>query len=235
MKRWASGRLGELKKEKLCGFVFKSGSPSSGLEGVKVFAPGGVATHRGSGIFARALMAALPLLPVADEEHLRDPEARRGFIKRVYVYHRWRELTQQRRSINRLVDFHQRHEYLIMAHSPERLRLLDELLAGQADEGAVNLYHSYGSLLMEALKFKSTVRKNNRVLQLSIRRLEPLLTSGEQKELRRTVGDYNRSVVPLVVPVTLISYFARKYDDRFLKGQLYINPGPAEMMLENHA
>ena len=36
MTAWAERRMRELEKENLCGFIFKSDSPSSGLERVKV-------------------------------------------------------------------------------------------------------------------------------------------------------------------------------------------------------
>ena len=37
-------------------------------------------------MFAQALMAAMPDLPVEDEERLRDPEARASFMARVTGY-----------------------------------------------------------------------------------------------------------------------------------------------------
>ena len=54
MQQWAQGRLGELEKEDLCGFIFKSRSPSSGMRGVKVYNPSGIPSTSGVGIFARA-------------------------------------------------------------------------------------------------------------------------------------------------------------------------------------
>jgi hypothetical protein len=40
----------------------------------------------GSGLFAAALMAAFPGLPVEDEEQLRDPAALAAFLDRVTTY-----------------------------------------------------------------------------------------------------------------------------------------------------
>ena len=37
MLNWAQKRVTELEKENLCGFIFKSKSPSSGMERVKVY------------------------------------------------------------------------------------------------------------------------------------------------------------------------------------------------------
>jgi len=39
MRTWAERKLGEIEKLDLCGFIFKSRSPSSGMRGVKVYRP----------------------------------------------------------------------------------------------------------------------------------------------------------------------------------------------------
>lgn len=48
MTAWAERRVRELEKENLCGFIFKSDSPSSGLLRVKVYNAKGMAEKRGS-------------------------------------------------------------------------------------------------------------------------------------------------------------------------------------------
>jgi uncharacterized protein YbbK (DUF523 family) len=80
MKRWAQGRLSRLEKEDLCGFVFKSRSPSSGMRDVKVFAPSGMPSNKGIGIFAAEVMRQLPIMPVEDEVRMHDPVLRENFI-----------------------------------------------------------------------------------------------------------------------------------------------------------
>jgi len=49
---WARKRVVELEAENLCGFIFKSDSPSSGMERVKVYNEKGMAVKTGIGIFA---------------------------------------------------------------------------------------------------------------------------------------------------------------------------------------
>lgn len=85
MIAWARKRVIELEKEGLCGFIFKSRSPSSGMERVKVYDEQGIAVNEGVGIFARVFMEHFPLLPVEDEERLRDPEIRKSFIERIFT------------------------------------------------------------------------------------------------------------------------------------------------------
>ena len=84
MKVWATVRLDALEREGLCGFVFKSRSPSCGLRQIKVYPrEGGVPSAAGGGIFARAFMERFPLLPVADEDRLSNPALCASFIERL--------------------------------------------------------------------------------------------------------------------------------------------------------
>ena len=51
------GYASDLEKENLCGFVFKSKSPSSGMERVRLYDRNGVPNKNGVGLFARSVPA----------------------------------------------------------------------------------------------------------------------------------------------------------------------------------
>lgn len=92
MTSWSARRTAELASEGLCGFIFKSKSPSSGMERVKVYNDQGNFEKKGVGLFARAMMDRFPLLPVEDDERLRDVRLREDFIERVFEEHRRQQL-----------------------------------------------------------------------------------------------------------------------------------------------
>lgn len=73
-------RLRELRRQEIAGYVFKSRSPSCGIRGIR---GGG-----GRGLFAAAILEALPGLPVADEEQLATRAACEKFLERVRAYAR---------------------------------------------------------------------------------------------------------------------------------------------------
>ena len=50
MMKWANKRVIELEREELCGFIFKSNSPSSGMERVKVYGEKGMPVKKGRGV-----------------------------------------------------------------------------------------------------------------------------------------------------------------------------------------
>ena len=85
MLSWAGRRVVELEKEDLCGFIFKSDSPSSGMERVKVYNEKGMPEKRGVGLFAKAFMEHFPLIPVEEEGRLHDPKLRENFIECIFI------------------------------------------------------------------------------------------------------------------------------------------------------
>jgi uncharacterized protein YbbK (DUF523 family) len=86
MDAWARDRIALLAAERISGFVLKARSPSCGPAGVVVHDGRGNARPTGRGLFAEALAAAIPGLPLTDEEALDDTQTRAAFIERVLEF-----------------------------------------------------------------------------------------------------------------------------------------------------
>lgn len=56
----------------------------------------------------------------------------------------------------------------------------------------------------------------------------------EKAELLEIIDLYSRELVPLIVPITLINHYIRKYNQPYLQDQYYLNPHPIELQLRNH-
>jgi len=234
MLEWAGRRVKELEREGLCGFIFKSRSPSSGLKGVKVYTEAGMPSHRGVGLFARAFTERFPLMPVEDDGRLQDPTLRENFIERIFAFKRWREFEGRGGSLRDLVDFHTDHKLLILSHSPRHYSSLRKLVAQGKKYGLERLRSEYLKLLMEGLGLIATVKKNTNVLQHMMGYFKRQLSADEKQELSEVIQSYHDSLAPLIVPIVLIQHYVRKYGEPYLKRQLYLKPHPAEMMLRNH-
>ncbi len=233
---WARKRVGELEQEGLCGFIFKSKSPSSGMERVKVYPESGQGTPvlRGVGLFARVFMEHFPLLPVEDEGRLHDPDLRENFIERLFVWRRWREFLAAGPSVGGLVAFHTRHKLLILAHSPGHYRELGRLVAQAREMPVPALCDHYQSRLMDALRLKATPKKNTNVLHHLMGYFKRDLSPDEKQELLEVIDNYHQGYVPLIVPVTLVNHYVRKYHPPYLTDQVYLHPHPMELQLRNH-
>jgi len=234
MVQWAQRRVVELEEEDLCGFIFKSNSPSSGMERVRVYDEKGIAIKKGVGMFARIFMDHFPLLPVEDEGRLYDPKIRENFIERIFAFKRWRELLAQKESRRNVVNFHTRHKLLILSHSPRHYQEMGRLVAHTRDLPLKDLYLRYQTLLMESFRLKTTPKKNANVLQHMMGYFRKQLSSDEKKELLEVIDHYRKGHSPLIVPITLMNHYARKYDQPYLKEQYYFNPHPIELQLRNH-
>jgi len=234
MGSWARGRLEELAAEDLCGFIFKGGSPSSGMERVKVYDANGMPAKTGRGIFARAFMERFPGIPVEEDGRLHDMRLRENFIERIFALKRWRDALGRGRSVGNLVDFHTRNKLLCLSHSPSHYREMGKLVARGKALPAERLYEEYERLLMEALALKATPKKHANVLQHMMGYFKKDLTPDEKQELLEVIDQCRRELVPLIVPITLMNHYVRKYGQEYLAGQTYLNPHPLDLRLRNH-
>jgi uncharacterized protein YbgA (DUF1722 family)/uncharacterized protein YbbK (DUF523 family) len=235
MVAWARGRVKELEEENLCGFIFKSDSPSSGMERVKVYTDKGMPEKKGKGIFASIFMEHFPLIPVEEEGRLHDPKLRENFIESIFTLMRWRELLSQGKSVRNLVAFHTQNKMLLFSHSEKHHRMMGKLVAAGKSAPANELYEKYETLLMEALKLKTTIKKNTNVLQHMMGYFKQQLSSDEKQEMLEVIGEYRKGYIPLIVPVTLLNHYVRKYKEPYLVQQTYLNPHPIALQLRNHA
>ena len=234
MLTWARERVTELENEDLCGFIFKSNSPSSGMERVKVYNHNGMPVKKGRGIFAGVFMDHFPLIPVDEDGRLHDPKLRENFIERIFTLRRWREIISDKKTLGNLVEFHTRQKLLILSHSEKHYRLMGKLVARGKQTPNESLYREYEILLTEALRLKTTVKKNTNVLMHMLGYFKKKLVADEKKELLEIIDQYHSGYVPLIVPITLINHFVRKYKQPYLKDQTYLNPHPVALQLRNH-
>jgi uncharacterized protein YbgA (DUF1722 family)/uncharacterized protein YbbK (DUF523 family) len=234
MLAFCAEKVRELESADLGGFIFKKGSPSSGLFRVTVYGPTGTPARNGSGLFAAAVARHLPLLPMEEEGRLNDPNIRENFIERVFSYRRWKDFLRCRPGLGELVEFHTRHKLLVMSHSTQIYREMGSLVAHGREMKREELLQHYEELLMKALALYATAKKNTNVLMHIMGYFKKELSPAEKAELLEIIGQYHDRLVPLLVPLTLLKHYATKYDKAYLKQQVYLAPHPVELMLRNH-
>jgi len=235
MQKWGQNKLNELEDLHLSGYIFKSRSPSSGMERIKIYNDQGNPVDYGSGIWARMFMDHFPLLPVEDEGRLNDPGLREHFIERVFVLWRWQELEGKYSNINDLIDFHTRHKFLILAHSPQLYSEMGYYVANIKEKPRDHIFSGYFQLLDQAMRIKTSVGKHINVLYHLLGFFKDKLESDEKQEIIEIIEHYRKGNFPLIVPITLINHFVRKYQETYLQNQLYLQPHPIELKLRNQA
>jgi uncharacterized protein YbgA (DUF1722 family) len=234
LETMTTNRIEELKELDLSGYVFKKGSPSCGIERVRIYNEHGKPSRTGVGLFARAFIEQFPLIPVEEEGRLCDPTLRENFIERVFCYRRWQDLVQSGVTRQALVQFHTIHKYLLLAHHPQQCEVLGRLIGQAHQYRPKELAHLYGELFMKALAVKATVRKHVNVLQHILGYFKERLGAHEKAELLGVIDDYHHMLTPLIVPLTLIKHYVQIFDVGYLLDQVYLNPHPRELMLRDH-
>ncbi len=228
MTRYARKRSRELAKRGVCGYIFKSRSPSCGVVRIPVSAQNGKTTAQGRGLFADAFMRRHSLVPVEDEDRLQDARMRENFITRVFAYHRLSQLFNHRISRKTLAEFHQAHKCLLMAHSRKHEAALAKLIERAHRWSPAQWKTRYAEQFMQALTFKTTTRKNAVVLNYMLGVLKKSLSEAETQNVIQAIESYRNGSASLIKPVTLIKRLARTHKIDNLANQAYLNPHPPE-------
>ena len=241
MHRYSKKRSIELAAMGVCGYLFKSRSPSCGIAGIPVRSQNGTIANRGRGLLADLFMQKNPLVPVEDEERLQDAPVRENFITRVFAYHRLTVLLSGRLSHRKLLEFHTTYQFLLLSHSRKHYDALEKMLLGA---GPIQLKHfcltvpltsparvlkspaavrrlmrRYAETFMQALTYQPTVRKNADALKHMLRFFGKPLTEAERKRVVEGIEGYCNGSTTLTKVVTLIKRYARKYKIDTLAGQ----------------
>jgi uncharacterized protein YbgA (DUF1722 family)/uncharacterized protein YbbK (DUF523 family) len=234
MNAYSRKRVAARDLRDLSGYILKKDSPSCGMERVKVYGNSGMPHKSGRGLFAMRLLRQFPLLPIEEEGRLNDAAIRENFIERVFAYHSLQGLFKGRFSAGKIVRFHTINKYLLLSHSPKLYRELGALVAAVKKHAPDSFREAYGRLYMDALAVKTTARKNVNVLQHILGFMKKDLPADDKKYILDIIEDYRQGLVPLVVPISLIKNFIRKYDVTYIADQTYLNPHPKQLMLRNH-
>ena len=214
----------------LSGYIFMHNSPSCGLMRVKVYpGPDAPARRDATGIYAKTITTALPNLPVEDAGRLFDAVLRENFVTRTFAYAHWC-LVRKDISAAKLVAFHSRYKYLLMAHSTAAYqaagRLLSDLKAEveqRADE--------YIGLLMQGLKQPATRKGHANVMSHLQGYLKKHIDSASRRELDTLISAYRVGEQPLLAPLALLKHHFRRFPDEYILNQSYLEPHPSQAAL----
>lgn len=217
-----------------CGYILKKGSPSCGMERVKIYSEQGMPVGKGAGIFAATLMERQPLMPIEEEGRLMDPVLRENFIERVFVYHRWQQLIDEGLTAAALVEFHTEHKLSIMAHDEVRYRALGRVVARAGTGSVEETAAEYVAELMAALRRPATRKRHANVLMHVLGYIKQHMDAEDKRELLELIDEYRLGRVPLIVPITLLKHHLRRYPEPYIDRQHYLNPHPRELMLRNN-
>jgi uncharacterized protein YbgA (DUF1722 family)/uncharacterized protein YbbK (DUF523 family) len=218
----------------LCGYILVKGSPSCGYGRVKRYSPEGELLARDQhGIFAAALAALDPLLPLEDDGRLNDPGLRESFATRACAYHEWKALTRQGLTAHGLVEFYSRYKYLVMAHHIPSYKSLGPMLAHAGRRPLDELAAAWIGALMAALTQRATRRSHSNVLFHIAGYLKRRITAVQRRQLNVLIEEYRTGKIPLSVPINLLKQHFAEHPNAYINGQVFLDPYPEGLRVRN--
>lgn len=208
----------------LCGYLFKSRSPSCGLRDVQVTGE----RRPGAGVYAFEIVRREPLLPVTDESDLDDLEARENFIRLVLAFAQIRALLAAPTTAG-LIAFHTNYKYLLLAHSTVAYRNLGRVVAAADRRNFRRHASEYATLFMRTMAHKPTIARHANVLQHMAGFLRTCLNARQRANLADSIEAFRLGRVPRAILLARIRGYLRKHPDEWLARQVYLDPLPISL------
>jgi uncharacterized protein YbgA (DUF1722 family) len=178
-------------------------------------------------------MEAYPLLPVEESSRLADAMLRKNTIRRVFAYHNWQQLQQQRLSYHAIIEFHVSYKYCLIVHSPVRYIELEPMLADAGKQDVTDLGERYFTLLMTELSSLASRKTHTNLFMHLQGYLKKVLSAQEKQEVSKIIDQYPTAQVPLIVPITILKHHFTNHPDLYIAKQAYLQPYPEDLSLRN--
>lgn len=226
--------LHKLESKSLCGIVFKSKSPSCGMKSAKLYLENGYCEGKEDGIFMHLCRERFPLLPMEEEGRLEDAWLRENFVMQIFAYDAYERFKASNPSLGDLVRFHTIHKFMIQSKDEILYRELGNIVANRSEHSLETLLSMYELGFKTAIARKSSIKKTRNVLEHLAGFFKNELTKGEKETLHTQIDDYASKIIPLIVPVSTIHLYAKKYNTEYLLEQSFLNPYPKTLSLRSH-
>lgn len=234
MQSHSERRVAQIAEMGLSGFVLKAGSPSCGMERVRVYDEKGCPRKDGTGMFAEVLKARLPLLPIEEDGRLNDARLRENFVERVFGFSRVTQLFEPGWSVSDLVAFHASEKLLLQAHDPSRARSLGRLVARAKTADRDEVQTAYREGFVRALERLPSPRAHANVLQYILGFFRRHLVGDDRREILQLIEEFRKGLVPIVVPLALVRHHIRRLGIDYLATQSYLEPHPRPLALRSY-
>ncbi|MDE0857338.1 MAG: DUF523 and DUF1722 domain-containing protein [Candidatus Poseidoniaceae archaeon] len=223
-----------LTKAGICGFVFKSGSASCGLERIKVTEEGQIeASNDGTGLFALVFTTLNPHIPVIEEVSLSDPLQAEHFLARVEFFSLWLEEARGGWTANKIAQFHDSNKLFFISRSPNAKRNLGRLIAQAFDRGdhPENVAFEYMAAAQKSLNVLTKPGPIAHAMERVLGRISPSLSGDERQELLGVINEYRRGLQPRSAPLTLLRTHVRNCGMDNETHARFITPTPLRLDL----
>jgi len=224
--------LENIAMHNLRAIIFKSKSPTCGIGSAKVYLDNGFAAGKEDGVFVAMCKEKFPLLPMEEEGRLCDAWLRENFVMQLFSYDSF-ETFKLGASMNDLVEFHRVNKFMLQSKNERLYRELGKLVGNHEKKSFAETLGEYEFLFKTAIAKKSSKGKTRNVLEHMAGFLKNFLDSEEKEMLHEQIDDFAAQIIPLILPLSTLKLYAKKYKVNYLLEQTFLSPYPKELALRS--
>lgn len=183
-------------------------------------------------VFASKIKEKYPLLPLKKEGKLADEWLRENFLMQVFAYKNLFEFLKSNPKINDLVLFHTSYKYLIYSKSHIAYKELGNIVANHKKDELSKILADYKLLFLKTIYKKATVSNTYNVLMHIFGYFKKFITSKEKSEILESIQEFKDGMIPLIAVIKIFNLYTKKFNIKYLKEQVFLNPYPKELALK---
>ena len=215
------------------GIIFKSKSPSCGMGSSKAYLENGFREGKIDGMFVDLCKKRFPFIPMEEEGRLEDDWLRENFIMQIFAYDAIQKLKITASSMSDLVLFHTKNKFMLQAKDEKLYRQMGKLVGNHEQKSFEEIFAEYELMFKMAIAKKSSSKRDRNVLEHMTGFFKNELSSVEKEMLHEQIKEYAEKIVPIIVPLSTIHLYAKKYNTKYLLDQTFLTPYPKELALRS--
>ncbi|MDE0332470.1 MAG: YbgA family protein, partial [Nitrospinae bacterium] len=187
----------------------------------------------GPGLFAGAALERFgERAAFVDEAGLNEPDARAGFLTRIFALAAFREARESGRA-ERLTHYHAENKLLFLAYDQETMREMGRVAANHEKYSFGEVASSYESALLRLLARTPGQASWVNALTHAVGHLSEKITKSDKARFLATLEEYREGRIPLDEPLDMLRDWTARFGSEYLEKQTIFEPYPHELREES--
>ncbi|MBM6617562.1 YbgA family protein [Bacillus suaedaesalsae] len=218
--------------QEIDGFIMKGKSPTCGMKDVKVYSGIEKAPVIGktSGLFAQSIIDRYPSLAIEDEGRLQNFSIREHFFTKLFTYANFRNIKENKPTIQSLLQFHSKNKYLFMGYNQTAQKELGRIVANHDHKEINEVFTLYEGQLFRLFARKPRDASNINVCQHIMGYFKKELSQKEKDFFQSMLEKYREQKVPLSSVTSILKSWVIRFENEYLLSQSYFEPYPEELI-----
>lgn len=232
MTEFAEESYLELKKIKPQGFIFKTKSPSCGINDANIYSGTekiAQKIRKDAGMYSGFIKNKFPLMPIEDDGRLNNFIIRENFLIKIFTLANF-EAIKIDNNIGQLLKFHTKNKLLFMGYNQTLTKELGNLIASHGKINPQNIFLIYEMKLLKLLSRSLRYTSMINVFTHAYGYFSKFLRTDEKEFFFDILDKYREGKCPQCVIINLLKGYAYRFNNEYLLNQTLLSPYPEELM-----